>query len=78
MTPEGSLCDYSQFICGGECISFAYLCDGVQNCPDGEDESQCGKIVQALQSIFFFSFTYPLIIGVCSLSKWIGHTRARR
>ncbi len=36
-------CGYNHFICDGECMPSTYLCDGLQHCTNGEDESECGK-----------------------------------
>lgn len=39
-TPSSG-CAPSTFSCGGRCIAALLLCDGVPDCPDGEDERQC-------------------------------------
>ncbi len=36
-------CGYNHFICDDECMPSTYLCDGLQHCTNGEDESECGK-----------------------------------
>lgn len=43
--PAGSTCEANQFSCslGGACIPLAYLCNGVGDCPNGDDESRCGR-----------------------------------
>ena len=42
---SGSICAGNEFACSvrGPCIPLAFLCDGVGNCPNGNDESLCGK-----------------------------------
>ena len=39
------MCKVSQFSCAltGPCISLAEVCNGVGDCPNGEDEASCGK-----------------------------------
>lgn len=36
---EEFLCDFSEF----QCVSKLFVCDGVQDCRSGADESECGK-----------------------------------
>ena len=38
-------CPIDTFQCkSGDCISWDYVCDGIIQCQNGEDESICGKI----------------------------------
>ncbi len=41
----GSICEGNEFACSvsGPCIPLVFLCNGVGNCPNGDDESLCGK-----------------------------------
>jgi hypothetical protein len=37
-------CEDTQFTCAdGSCINLSSLCDDWDDCPDKEDESNCGK-----------------------------------
>jgi hypothetical protein len=40
-----SECAANQFACsvGGPCLPLAFLCNGVGDCPNGDDEARCGK-----------------------------------
>lgn len=44
-TPQYSLCNVTQFACSlsGPCIPLAYLCNGIGDCPNGQDEARCGE-----------------------------------
>ena len=38
-------CPDTYFKCPGNyCIPFHYVCDGEWQCPDGQDEAECGKL----------------------------------
>lgn len=40
----GQVCADGLFSCpSGSCISTSWLCDGQNDCKDGEDELQCGE-----------------------------------
>ena len=42
--PAGSSCQANEFTCSlsRACVPLAFLCNGVGECPNGEDESRCG------------------------------------
>lgn len=40
----GDHCRYDQFMCpGGQCIPLNWVCNGIADCPDRADESNCSK-----------------------------------
>lgn len=44
-TSQNSLCKATQFSCSlsGPCIPLADLCNGVGDCPNGQDEARCSE-----------------------------------
>lgn len=44
-TTPGSECEANEFSCSvnGPCVPLAFLCNGVGDCPNSDDESRCGN-----------------------------------
>ncbi len=47
---QNSLCKATQFPCSlsGPCIPLADLCNGIGDCPNGQDEARCSESIQML------------------------------
>ncbi|XP_067011986.2 sortilin-related receptor isoform X2 [Anabrus simplex] len=51
--PTSSGCDRHQFQCGtGECILDAWLCDGMNDCTNGDDEKNCKDTIRCREDEF--------------------------
>lgn len=37
------VCSSSEFMCDKACLSKSLRCNGIKNCPSGQDELQCGE-----------------------------------
>ena len=67
----GSLCAINEFACSvrGPCIPLAFLCNGEGNCPNGEDETRCGKYLNiALKLFVTLSLDVRVLFGASLLS----------
>lgn len=53
-------CPKGQFVCGthGECVLLSQVCDFKQDCSDGSDETNCGKLLLFLLPIIFSLFCF--------------------
>lgn len=54
-------CPDDSFACNKACIPWEYVCDGTNQCPDGEDELICGKLS------FFLVFSFQRVIFILQL-----------
>ena len=55
-TATGSVCGPRHFQCADktQCIPTRWQCDGMEECADGSDEADCGKMLYLLYSDSFF------------------------
>lgn len=52
-SPDVSVCSDNHYQCNtGECINESWICDGQKDCPNGDDESNCGAVTKCTTSEF--------------------------
>lgn len=67
-----NVCNLDQFQCASSktCIHREYVCDMINDCPDGSDEKNCSKLKSKFLS-FFFNSNLIISININKIARQI-------